>query len=338
MWRDTGLWADVRELPASVAATLDVADGFDETAALLAGPDVRRIVASGNGAAYYVAHALWLAAVMGPGGGPDVVAVPSGLLAGGWFRFRPGDRLLAISSSGEFRDLVEAVDAGAVPQPYAAVTATAGSTIERAAGARGLQRVLNERAVTHTQALAGGLASALAVWARISGDASLAAAVGGLPDALTRAVETAEAWADGLEPAPAPAAAIAFSAGPGWAAALEAALLLKEVAGVPAEGVDAREGATSAMYALGSSHLAVSLPVGDPSEPEAERVCAETGARVVRCPGGGEADPRLALATTLPAATALAAVLAASAGLDIDRPAWVDAYYRTARRASAEDG
>ena len=206
-----------------------------------------------------------------------MVAVPSGLLAGGWFRFRPGDRLLAVSSSGEFRDLVEAVEAGSVPLPYAAVTATAGSTIERAAGARALQPVLNQRAVTHTQALAGGVAAALAVWAQISDDAELAPAVAGLPDALARAVEAAEAWAPGLEPAPAPAAAVAFSAGPGWAAALEAALLLKEVAGVPAEGVDAREGATSAMYALGASHLAVSLPVGDPSEPEAERACADDG-------------------------------------------------------------
>ena len=338
MWRETGLWADVRELPDSVASTLDAAEGFDETAALLSGADARRIVASGNGAAYYVALALWLAACAGRDGGPEVVAVPSGLLAGGWFRFRPGDRLLAISSSGEFRDLVDAVEAGTVPQPYAAVTATAGSTIERGAGARGLQRVTNQRAVTHTQALAGGLASALAIWARISNDPTLARAIGDLPGALARAVATAEAWAEALDPAPAPAAAIAFSAGPGWAAALEAALLLKEVAGVPAEGVDAREGATSAMYALGTSHLALSLPVGDPSEPEAERACAETGARVVRCPGGGEADPRLAVATTLPAACAVAATFADAAGLDIDRPAWVDAYYRTARRAPPGDG
>ena len=338
MWRESGLWADVRELPASVATTLDAADGFDDTAALLSGPDVRRIVASGNGAAYYVALALWLAACAGPGGGPEVVAVPSGLLAGGWFRFRPGDRLLAVSSSGEFRDLVEAIEAGSVPRPFAAVTATAGSTIEGAAGARTLQRVLNQRAVTHTQAIAGGLACALDVWARISGDTALAAAVADLPNGLARAVEAAERWAGELEPAPAPAAAVAFSAGPGWAAALEAALLLKEVAGVPAEGVDAREGATSAMYALGASHLAVSLPVGDRAEPEAERVCAAAGARVIRCPGGAEADPRLALATTLPAACALAATLADAGGLDIDRPAWVDAYYKTARRGSDTDG
>ncbi len=333
MWRDTGLWADVRELPGSVAGTLDAADGFDETAALLSAPGVRRIVASGNGAAYYVAHALWLAAAAA-GDGPEVVAVPSGLLAGAWFRFRPGDRLLAVSSSGEFRDLVEAVEAGSVPHPYAAITATAGSTIERGSGARALQRVLGQRAVTHTQALAGGLASALAVWARLAGDTALAGALAALPEALAAAVAEAEDWAAGLGDLQPPPAAVAFSGGPGWAAALEAALLLKEVAGVPAEGVDAREGATSAAYALGATHLAVSLPVGDPAEAEAERVCAEAGARIVRCPGGERSDPRLALATTLPSATALAAVLAERAGLDADRPAWVDAYYRTARRPS----
>ena len=68
------------------------------------------------------------------------------------------------------------------------------------------------------------------------------------------------------------------------------------------------------------------------------RVCAETGARLVRCPGGERSDPRLALATTLPSATALSAVLAEQAGLDADRPAWVEAYYRPARRPSTSTG
>jgi hypothetical protein len=43
---------------------------------------------------------------------------------------------------------------------------------------------------------------------------------------------------------------------PEWAAALEAALLLNEVAGIAAEGVENREGATSAMMALQAGHLA----------------------------------------------------------------------------------
>src|SRR6266496_1491252 len=125
---ETGLWQDVSELPESLAAR----DGVADTAALLGADAVRRIVATGNGAAYYVAVALWLASLEGRGG-PEVVAVPSGLVARGAFGWRPGDALLAVSSSGEFRDLVEAVDRGA-PLPYAAITATPGSTLGSRAG------------------------------------------------------------------------------------------------------------------------------------------------------------------------------------------------------------
>ena len=51
---ETGLWSDVRGLPAALADTLDAADGVAEAAALLRSGDVARIVATGNGAAYYV--------------------------------------------------------------------------------------------------------------------------------------------------------------------------------------------------------------------------------------------------------------------------------------------
>jgi len=334
MWTDTGLWADIRELPEGLAATLDAADGFAETAALLGGPDVRRIVASGNGAAYYVAMALWLAAQHAPGRGPEVVAIPSGLLARGWFTFRPGDRLLAVSSSGEFRDVIQAVASGAAPQPYAAITATAGSTIERGAKARALQRVVHQRAITHTQALAGGVVCALALWAELSRDETLAQAVRGAPRAAANAVDAAERWAGELGTLRRPPAAIAFGGGAGWAAALEAALLLKEISRVPCEGVETREGATSAMFGLAPGHIALSLPLqGDEDLAETERLCADAGAEVVRVPGGELADPRLALITTLPGACAVAAMLAEAGGHDIDRPAWTDAYESTARSA-----
>ena len=121
MLDETGLWRDVVELPSTLRATME--EDVEEVAALVAAGGVRRVVASGNGAAYYVAVALWLASLES-GKGPELVAVPSGLLARGAFAWRPGDVLLAVSSSGEFRDLVEAVDGGA-PAPYGAVTANA---------------------------------------------------------------------------------------------------------------------------------------------------------------------------------------------------------------------
>ena len=49
-----------------------------EVAALIGADGVRRVVASGNGAAYYVANALWLASLESRHG-PELVAVPGGL-------------------------------------------------------------------------------------------------------------------------------------------------------------------------------------------------------------------------------------------------------------------
>jgi fructoselysine-6-P-deglycase FrlB-like protein len=171
------------------------------------------------------------------------------------------------------------------------------------------------------------------VWASVTADDELDAALRGLPGELERTISQAGAWADelgGLECE----TAVAFGSGPGWAAALEAALLLKEVALVPAEGVETREGATSAMMALGPGALALSLPAGvgdDPLLAEADEICAGQGARVMRAPGGETTDRRLAAVSTFPAAAALAARIGLERGLDVDRPAWTDAYYRVAR-------
>ena len=328
MWRETGLWRDVTEIPDSVSATLAAREGVAETAALLGSDRVRRIVATGNGAAYYVAVALWLASLDGRPG-PEVIAVPSGLVARGSFEWRPGDILLAVSSSGEFRDLVEAVETA--PSPYATITATPGSTIGSRAGARAVVSVSNQRALTHSQAYCGAVATALSVWAETTSDAELRDALAAAPDAIHDEVVAAEHWGAQLD-ASDPTYAVAFGSGPGWAAALEAALLLKEVAGVPAEGLETREGATTAMFSLAPGHLVLSLPTGDDQLlAEAEEICAARGAAVVRAPRASRLDKRLAAIVTFPAAAALSARLGAHRGLDVDKPAWTDAYYQVAR-------
>jgi len=324
---DTGLWADVRELPDALALTLERAEGVAEAADLLRGPDVRRIVATGNGAAYYVAHALWLAALETSAEGPPIVAVPAGLATRDGFRWRPGDVVLAVSSSGEFRDVV-AIAAG--DRPCVAVTAQPGSALAGAATATVVQHLSAQRAVTHTQALCGAYACTLALWAAVTRDRELPAVLAGAAEAAARAVAAAEAWTapDELER---PGAAVAAGGGTAWAAALELALMLKEIARVPAEGVETREGATSAMFGLDRGHLMVALdPPGDAASEEAMRLCATAGARTLRLPHV-DADQRLAPITTLPAAAALAATLALAGGHDVDHPCWTDAYYATAR-------
>jgi fructoselysine-6-P-deglycase FrlB-like protein len=363
---DTGLWGDVRELPGALGETLAAADGVSEAAELLRAGGVERIVATGNGAAYYVAHALWLASLEGTAAGPPIVAVPCGIAVRERFRWQPGDAVLAVSSSGEFRDVVE-IARHRAGRPCIAITASADSLLATAASATVLQHVASQGAVTHTQAVAGAYAAGLALWAAITGDAELADVLADAPAAAARAVVDAEAWAGdaltglgnarpgastpaagdsslatGGDPALAadrgsllPPAAVVVGGGTAWAAALELALMLKEISRIPAEGVETREGATSAMFGLDLGHLMVSLdPAGDPLGDEAVRLCAATGATTLRLPGAPGADGRLAPITTIPAAAALAAELALAAGHDVDRPTWTDAYYETARSAT----
>jgi len=325
----TGLWEDARGLADALQAGLDAADGHAELAALLAG--ARRVVATGNGASYYAALALWLAALHRPvAGAPEVVALPGGLVARGRFAWRDGDVLLAFSSSGEFRDVIEALETA--PRPFGLVSASPDSTLGRAAGALARTVVTRQASATHTQGYAGAVLAALAVWARVTGDASLARAVAAAPELAGRALDGAVGWAQGLAPVSDLRAAVAFGSGPGWAAALEAALLVKEVALVPCEGVETREGATTAMYALGPGQLAIGVPAGgaDALLDEAEAVCRGRGAAVRRLPDPG-GDPRLAAVTTFPAALAHAIALAQAGGIDPDDPPWKAAYEATAR-------
>jgi fructoselysine-6-P-deglycase FrlB-like protein len=333
-FQDTGLWADVREMPGPLADTIDARAGVADAAALLRGDGVRRIVATGNGAAYYVAHALWLASLEAEADGPPIVAVPCGVAVRGGFRWRDGDAVLAVSSSGEFRDVVE-IARGAGSRPCVAITADASSSLARAATATVLQTVANQRAVTHTQALSGAYAAGLALWSAVTGDAGLERLLDGAVAALEAAIGDAEAWAEGVLPGlGAPPAAIVAGGGTAWAAAMELALMLKEVSRIPAEGVETREGATSAMFGLAPGHLMVSLdPGGDPLGDEAVRLCAAAGARTLRPPGAA-ADARMSMITSLPASAALSAGLAQAAGHDVDKPTWTDAYYETARSAT----
>jgi fructoselysine-6-P-deglycase FrlB-like protein len=328
--RDSGLWLDVLEMPEALQRTLDANAGVADAIAVLRDPSVRRVIATGNGAAYYVAFAIALAALESTSG-PELVALPAGVVADPRFAWREGDRLLAISSSGEFKDVVRAIEQGA-PKPVVAITANADSTLGRLADAVALQTVLHQRAITHTQALAGALAIGLRIWGGVTGDAALAAVPDSAPAALATAIAEGADWAEGTFSAPLPVAAAAFGGGPAWSAALETALLLKEISRIPAEGAETREGATSVMYGLNPQHLVLALETaGDPGFTEAVDVCRATGANVVVVPGGSAIDRRFAFATLLPATCAASGVLANLGGHDIDNPTWTDAYYATAR-------
>lgn len=326
------LWDEACDIPMALSATLDRREGFDAVVRQLVDPGVRRIVATGNGAAYYVAMALWLASLRTPRP-VGLIALPAGIVADPDFPWAEGDLLLAISSSGEFRDVVAAArHAGR----SVAITADPGSALAREVSASAVVQVEARQAVTHTQAYCGAVAAVLALWADVTDDAGLGEVLRNTPTLAARALDLAEPWAaEQAVRLDHPRAAVAFGTGPGWAAALEAALLFKEVARIPAEGVETREGATSAMYGLGMGHLVLSIESGDDRLlREAEDICASSGATVVRAPGAASADPRIAPILSFPATLALAISLGTEAGVDVDDPSWAGAYARTSRTTS----
>ncbi|CAN5908400.1 hypothetical protein BH23ACT10_BH23ACT10_28800 [soil metagenome] len=322
------VWVEARGVPDALRRTLDDATGFADVIDLLRG--ARRIVASGNGAAYYVALAMDLAA-QETAGAPEVKAVPAGMLSSGRFVWRDGDVLLSVSSSGQQRDIIEALEQGAPPH-YATVTSAPTAPIGAGATACAVVHVERQRVDTHTQAYAGNVAVVLALLAEIAGDDQLARDVDAAANACSRALDAAGRWVGELDPGWIPSAVVSFGTGTGWAGALEAALLLKEISGIPAEGLESREGATSGMFALAAQHGVLSLPtVDDRHAHEVEQICAGTGARVLRAPGGDLLEARLAPITTFPAALALSITLGQRRGLNVDEPSWTQAYRATAR-------
>jgi fructoselysine-6-P-deglycase FrlB-like protein len=324
----TALWGDVRQIGRAVADTLARTAEHDDVAGFLAESAVRRLVISGNGASYYVGMAVWLASLTGRAM-PEVVAIPAGLLSPRTFDWREGDRLLIVSSSGELRDLNEARTDLPIGR-YAIITANPGSSLGQDATAHALLAIPGQRSMTHTQSYCAALAAGLSIWARMAHDDGLLQDVRTCALSMEATIDAAVRWIEELGLVSAPTEATVFGSGGGWAAALEAALLLKEVAGVPAEGVETREGATSAMFALTSSSLAVS--VGHDEDPRlvaAEESCAGRGASVVRLPD--TADHITSALSSFPFAVALAIKIAVLAGRDPDQPAWTDAYLAAVR-------
>jgi fructoselysine-6-P-deglycase FrlB-like protein len=322
------LWADTLAIPAAITATLDAADGFEAVAALLG--DARRVVVSGNGAAWYVALGLWLATLEGPPLPAPLVAVPAGVLASGRFGWHPGDVLLAVSASGELRDLIEIADHA--PR-LGLITASPGSSLALRAHAVATTRLSNPAAFTHSQAYAANFVAGLAILGLWRRDEELGALAASASDAVAASIEASMYWPGELR---LPRMLTFLGTGCGWAAALEGALLAREVGRVPAEGTETREGATSSMFAMGAEDLVVYLPLrGDPLVDEAARVCAGTGAQVIRAPGCDAGDPRLAPLLAFPATVRLAIALADTQGLDPDAPETAAAYYATARQRGA---
>ena len=138
--RSTGIWEDALEMPEALQTTLDDSEGFADASLARNDPAhccdrQRRFLLRCPGALARFAR--------GEGCPLEVVAVPGGLLAKA-VPLEEGDVLLAISSSGEFRDVIEAIESR-LPAPLRGSDRETTSRRSGAAGARAMVKIPRQR-------------------------------------------------------------------------------------------------------------------------------------------------------------------------------------------------
>jgi glucosamine--fructose-6-phosphate aminotransferase (isomerizing) len=340
--------AEIRAEPAAIRSTLAKSlDSARAAAAALRDGGVRRVHVIGNGTSYHstLAAATLYRRYAGP---DDPIVVP---LTAGEFRtypprLGPGDAVLGISASGEFRDVVGAFEMlhGAVPT--VAVIHVPGSTLDQIADHVVCSAGGPSNVPVMTKTFAATLvATELVLSELLGGDRAdrirqaLLLAADHAEAAITAAGPLVVALAEELA-----AAGHLFVVGSGAAypAALEAALKLKEMAIVHAEGTESWEMASGVATIVGADSVVIALVPDGPGRAATVDVAAHAaawGARVIEVAPRPSIDGATLL--TIPAAAAedfaplsavppvalLAFALARRRGQDPDHPGWVERYH-----------
>jgi glucosamine--fructose-6-phosphate aminotransferase (isomerizing) len=342
----TEIYAEGQAIRATLAGALQEARS---AAAALRAASTRRIYVIGNGTSY---HSSLAAATLyrrhAAADDPTVIALNAGEFRNYLPAIGSGDALIGISASGEFRDVLAAVDLLHGRVPTIGIVHVADSTLDRTAdhvvhSAGGPSDV-----PVMTKTFVSTLAATHLVLGELLGGERAAAVRGGLAAAADDVDAAVAAAGPRVERLAADLADVehlfVVGSGNAAAAALEAALKLKEMALVHAEGAESWEMASGAATIVGPGSVVVALaPAGPGREATIDlaRHAAGWGARIVEV--GPGVTPAVADAYHLPLpATAvedyapltavapvalLAFVLARLRGSDPDHPGWIERYH-----------
>ena len=342
--------AEIRAEADAIRATLaESLPSARAAAEALRAAGTRRIHVIGNGTSYHsslAAATLWRRHASADD--PTVIALNAGEFRTYLPPLGAGDAVIGISASGEFRDVLAVVDELRGRVPTVAIVHVPGSTLDRtadhvvrSAGGPSAVPVMTKTfvatlAATHLvlgELLGGARAAAIR--------AALAAAADDVAAAVAAAAPRVESLAWDLVDRE-----HVFVVGSGNAAtaAYEAALKLKEMALVHAEGAESWEMASGAATIVGPDSIVVALAPAGPGRAatlDVARHALGWGARIVEV-GPGDA-PAIAGADHLPLpetatedlapltavapVALLAFVLARRRGHDPDRPGWVERYH-----------
>jgi glucosamine--fructose-6-phosphate aminotransferase (isomerizing) len=316
-------------------------------AARLRRDGVRRVHVIGNGTSYHSSlAAATLYARHATAGDPIVIPTT----AGAFLTYPPaldnGDAIVGISASGEFRDVVAVAVAWRDRVPVVGIVHVPDSTLTRIA----TDVVMSSGGPSDVPVMTKTFSATLVATEMLLLDLLGPDRADGPIDEIVRAADHSDAAIAAAGPLIGELAidladaTHVFVVGSGLAhiAAMEAALKLKEMAIVHAEGTETWEMASGAATIVGPGTVVVALAPDGPGRAATADVvahAAEWGARVVEvgptslAPGStllplpADAIEDHAPLTAVPPIAMLAFTLARHRGYDPDHPAWVERYH-----------
>lgn len=340
--------AEIAEEAAAIRATLvEAGPRARAVAASLNASGVRRIYVIGNGTSFHssLAAATFFRRHVGPDG-PVVLAYTGGEFSHYPPALGPGDVVVGISASGEFRDVIDVTNRLRDQIPTVAIVHVPGSTLDRiahyvvrSAGGQSSSPVMTKTFVATLTAAQLLLVAFLGADTLAVAERAMMAAADDVEAAVAQAAARVDEIADALINCE---HWFVVGSGNAAAAALEAALKLKEIALVHAEGAESWEMATGGATIVGPGTAIVALAPNGPGRDavlDFAQHAASWGAQVVEVgPGpavlGGHHLPLPAAATEdLAPLTAVAPVallaytLACRRGVNPDHPGWIDRYH-----------
>ena len=339
--------AEIRDEPAAIRATIATSRGAaSEAARALVQGGVQRVHVIGNGTSYHTSLATALVhRRLATTGEPIVIASTAGEFRQYTPDLGPGDAVVGISASGEFRDVVAVMESLRGRAPTVAIVHNEGSKLTGLADHVILSAGGPSSVPVMTKTFAATLTAAILLVTELFGDRRADTAVSD----LEQAANSAELAIDAAEPRIGDLAADLSSAehvfvvgsGGAYVAALEGALKLKEMALIHAEGSESWEMASGAATLIGPTATVVALAPPGPGRDAVIDVaghCRDWGARVVEIapeptidgadhlPISAVAQEDLACLDTLPPLALLGDALARARGIDPDVPGWTERY------------
>jgi glutamine---fructose-6-phosphate transaminase (isomerizing) len=303
----------------------------------------RRIFVIGNGTSLYTSLAATYTArqLAGPAD-PLVLAFPAGDFRYFTPAIRPDDVIIGMSASGEFRDVLSVFERLHGKCLLVGITHVPGSSVTRLAD----HILFSGGGPSHVPVMTKTYASTLTALHVLL--LEIFNAPGFYFEALAAVADRCEAAlaeAKGIIPELVPVIskfehAFYFGAGNAYAASLEGALKMKEMAILHAEGSETWEMASGPATVVSEKSLCVALYTGeetDSSTADTARHAREWGARVLEVgpvaptgdwhlPVQASSVPSFSSLALIPALALLAYRTARARGHNPDRPAWRDRY------------